>query len=99
MPLKITHRKEDEVPAPGGSGKGNEDLQALKNEMSRLAGGMVLEIDAGDPKAVRGTKMLITKAANQLGSRWRHWSVGSTVFARPAEAVKRRGRRPKATQS
>ena len=94
MPLKITHRKEDEVPTAGGPGRGNDDLQALKNEMS----GMVLQIDADSEKAVRGTKMLITKAANQLGNRWTHWNVGSTVFAKPAEAVKRRGRRPKASE-
>ena len=97
MPLKITHRKEDEVPTPGGSGKVNQDLQTLKNEMSRLAGGMVLEIETGSEQAVRGTKMLITKAANQMGSRWAHWNVGSTVFARPTETVKRRGRKPKAS--
>ena len=95
MPLKITHRKEDEVPTPSGTAKDNQDLAALKNEMSRLGSGMVLEIETGSEKAVRGTKMLITKAANQLGNPWRHWSVGSTVFARPLETVKRRGRRPK----
>ena len=95
MPLKITHRKEGEVPTPSGSGKVNPDLVNLKNEMSRLASGMVLEIEAGSEKAVRGTKMLITKASNQLGARWKHWNVGTTVFARPAEAIKRRGRRPK----
>jgi hypothetical protein len=95
MPLKITHRKQDDVPTPSGSGRVNQDLVTLKNEMSKLASGMVLEIDTGSEKAVRGTKMLITKASNQLGSRWKHWSVGSTVFARPMEAVRRRGRRPK----
>src|SRR5688572_30249826 len=96
MPLKIAHRKEDEVPTPGGSGKVNPDLVVLKNEMSRLASGMVLEIETGSEQAVRGTKMLITKASNQLGNRWKHWNVGSTVFARPMDAVKRRGRKPKA---
>ena len=97
MPLKITQRKEDEVPTPGGSGRTNEDLLALKNEMSRLSSGMVLEIETGGEQSVRGTKMLITKAASQLGNRWTHWSAGSTVFAKPAEAVKRRARRPKAS--
>ncbi len=93
MPLNITHRKEDEVPSPGSSGKVNQDLMALKAEMSKLASGMVLEIEAGSEKAVRGTKMLVTKASNQLGTRWRHWSVGTKVFARPMEAVRRRGRK------
>jgi len=95
MPLKFTQRKPEEVPTPSASGKVNQDLLNLKNEMSKLASGMVLEIETGSEKAVRGTKMLITKAGNQLGTRWRHWRVGSTVFARPLEAVRRRGRRPK----
>jgi hypothetical protein len=97
MPLKFSHRKPDEVPTPSSSGKVNEDLLNLKNEMTRLASGMVLEIETGSEKAVRGTKMLVTKAANQLGAQWKHWSVGSTVFARPMDAVRRRGRRPKAS--
>ena len=90
MPLKFNHRKADEVPTPSASGKINEDLIALKNEMAKLAAGMVLEIETGNEKAVRGTKMLVTKAANQLGTKWRHWNVGTTVFAKPAEAVRRR---------
>ncbi len=96
MPLNISHKKENEVPTAGSSGKVNEDLMALKNEMSKLASGMVLEIEAGTEKAVRSTKMLVTKAANQLGAQWRHWNVGTKVFAKPREAAKRRGRRPKA---
>ena len=95
MPLRITHRKEDEVPTPSSSGKINEDLVAIKSEMARLASGMVLEIEAGSEKAVRGTKLLVTKASNQLGSQWRHWNVGTKVFAKPAEAIRRRGRRKK----
>jgi TusA-related sulfurtransferase len=95
MPLRITHRREEEVPTPSSSGKINEDLMAIKNEMVKLASGMVLEIEAGSEKAVRGTKLLITKASNQLGSQWRHWNVGTKVFAKPAEAVRRRGRRKK----
>ncbi|MPZ49526.1 MAG: hypothetical protein GEU75_09555 [Dehalococcoidia bacterium] len=95
MPLKFTQRKAEDVPTPSASGKVNQDLVNLKNEMSKLAAGMVLEIETGSEKAVRGTKMLVTKAANQMGSRWKHWNVGSTVFARPMEAVRRRGRKPK----
>ena len=95
MPLRITTRKEEDVPTPSSSGKINEDLVAIKNEMAKLAQGMVLEIEAGSEKAVRGTKLLVTKASNQLGSQWRHWNVGTKVFAKPAEAIRRRGRRKK----
>jgi hypothetical protein len=97
MPLKITHRKDNEVPTPGGSGMVNPDLLTLKNEMSKLATGMVLEIETGSEQAVRSTKMLVTKAANQIGAPWKHWNVGSTVFAMPKAAVRRRGRRPKSS--
>ena len=95
MPLKISHRKAGEVPTPTSSNKVNEDLATIKNEMVKLATGMVLEIEAGSEKAVRGTKIMITKAANQLGARWRHWHVGTKVFARPLETIRRRGRRKK----
>jgi spore cortex formation protein SpoVR/YcgB (stage V sporulation) len=98
LPLKITHRNEDEVPTPSSSGKVNEDLMAIKNEMQKLASGMVLEIEAGTDKAVRGTKMLVTKASQQLGARWRHWSVGSKVFAKPAGEIKKRMGRPRKTR-
>jgi hypothetical protein len=37
MPLKITHKNEDEVPTPTSAGKVNEDLAALKAEMQKLA--------------------------------------------------------------
>ena len=97
MPIKITHRKADEVPMPSASGKVNEDFLILKNEMAKLADGMVLEIETDSEKAVRGTKMLVTRVANQLGTPWRHWHVGTTVFARPKEATRRRvvhNRRP-----
>ena len=96
MPLRITHRKQEEVPTPSSSGKINEDIEAIKAEMAKLASGMVLEIEAGSEKAIRGTKLLVTKAGNQLGTKWRHWNVGTKVFAKPLEAVRRRGRRPKA---
>lgn len=90
--LKITQRREDEVPGGGAAGKANENLLALKNEMSKLGAGMVLEIETENERAVRGTKMLVTRAANQLGTSWKHWSVGSKVFARPSETTRRRGR-------
>jgi hypothetical protein len=92
VPLRISHRRQEDVPVPNAAGKVNEDLLAIKNEMGKLPSGMVLEIEAGSEKAIRGTKMLITKAANQLGSQWRHWHVGTKVFAKPVEGVRRRGR-------
>jgi TusA-related sulfurtransferase len=95
MPLKITQRKAGDVPSASSSGKVNEDLVPLKIEMTKLATGMVLEIETGSEKAVRGTKMLVTKAAKELGTQWQHWNVGTTVFAKPREAVRRRGRPPK----
>ena len=95
MPLKFSHRKPDEVPSPNASGKINEELIAIKNEMAKLASGMVLEIETEGERAVRSTKTLVTRAAGQLGTRWRHWNVGSKVFARPVEEVRRRVGRPK----
>ena len=96
MPLKFTHRKQEKVPTPTSAGKVNEDRTALRGEMQKLASRMVLEIEAGSEKAVRGTKMLITRCANQLGSEWQHWSVGTKVFAKPRGMIARRGR-PKKT--
>jgi len=96
MPLKITHKPEEDVPTPGRTGKVNEDLVALKAEMLKLGQGMVLEIETGSEKAIRGTKALITRASKQLGTRWRHWHMGTKVFAKPTGQVRgRRGRRRK----
>jgi spore cortex formation protein SpoVR/YcgB (stage V sporulation) len=99
MALKITHVKEAEVPTPTAAGRVNQDLAALKSEMTRLSGGMVLEIEPENEKGIRGTKMLVTKAAAQLGAKWQHWSVGTKVFAKPMEAAKLRGRRQKAERA
>jgi len=95
MPLRITQRSESEVPMPTAMGKVNEDVEAIKVEMRRLGSGMVLEIEVGDAKGVRGTKLAISKAAKQIGSSWKHWNAGNRVFAKPAEPVRRRGRRSK----
>lgn len=92
MPLQITPRKAEDVPSATGAGKVNPDLAPLKDEMKNLASGMVLEIETGSAEAVRGTKMLISKAAKELGTQWQHWHAGTKVFAKPAEASKRRGR-------
>jgi hypothetical protein len=93
MPLKITHRKEEEVPRPTAAGRINENIEAIKAEMLKLGQGMVLEIETGSERAIRGTKALITRASRELGAKWRHWSQGTKVFARPAESVPRRRRR------
>ena len=94
MPIEIKQRPENEAPKPNR--KPNEDLIAVKNAMIRLGKGMVLEIEAGSEKAVRGTKALVTRSAKELGSRWQHWHVGTKVFAKPIEENRpRRGRRRK----
>ncbi len=94
MPLRIRHLKEEEAPKPTSTGKVNEDLHGLKTEMTKLASGAVLEIEAGSEKAVRGVKALVTRAGRELGSQWRHWHAGTKVFAKPVGVVKRRvGRR------
>ena len=96
MPLKISQRNENDVPTPSTAGKINEDVEHLKTAMRNLAPGMVLEIEVDSGKAVRGTKLSVSKAAKQIGSPWTHWHVGTMVFARPTESVKRRTRRSKA---
>jgi hypothetical protein len=93
MPLKITQRKEAEVPRPTAAGRINESLEAIKAEMLKIGQGMVLEIETGSERAVRGTKALITRASKDIGAKWRHWSQGTKVFARPAEGAARRRRR------
>jgi len=93
VPLKFTQKRIDEVPTPSASGRVNQDLVSIKNEMSKLAGDMVLEIETGSEKAVRSNKVMITKAGKELDARWRHWHVGSKVFARPIDGLKSRARR------
>ena len=95
MALKISHRAETEVPRAGGAGTVNPDLMVVQTEMAKLTPGMVLVIEVENPREVRGTKLLISKASKQLGTEWKHWHSGTVVYAKPAEAVKRRGRRKK----
>ena len=92
MSLKFAQRSPQEVPSPGSTGKVNLELLAIKNEMAKLGSGMVLEIETDSISTVRGTKMLITKAARELGTPWRHWHAGSSVYAQPVDATKKRGR-------
>src|SRR5947209_4226598 len=92
MPLQIRHVKETEAPKPNARAGINEDVQQLKSEMMRLASGAVLEIEAGSEKGVRGVKTMVTRAGKELGNRWRHWHVGTKVFAKPQGEKRRRGR-------
>ncbi len=94
MPLKFTHREEADVPSPNAQGVVNENLLTVKTEMGKLAAGMVLEIEAGSAAAVRSTKMLVSRAAKQMGSEWQHWHNGTTVYAKPRASTKRRRGRP-----
>jgi hypothetical protein len=48
MSLTITHRKEEDIATPSAMGRVNEDLDALRHEMRKLASGMVLEIENGE---------------------------------------------------
>ena len=93
MALKINVRKESEVPRPTSSGRVNEELEALKAKMRDLGSGMVLEVEADRATSVRATKALITRAARDLGTAWRHWHAGNKVFAQPKAARRRRRRR------
>jgi len=88
MPLRIKHVNEAEAPRPSSTGKANKDLFAVKSEMLKLGKGMVLEIETGSEKAVRGAKTLVTRASKELGTRWQHWHVGTKVFAKPVQTPK-----------
>jgi hypothetical protein len=85
MALKIRHRSEQEVQAPRTIGKANQDLDSIRAGMATLPPGMVLAIEMDERRSVRGTKMLVTRAAKELGVEWRHWHVDNTVYARPVE--------------
>ncbi len=93
MALKINVRKESEVPQPASAGRVNEDLEALKAKMGTLPEGMVLEVEVDKGRSVRSAKVLITRAAKEAGSNWKHWHLGNKVFAQPAARRRRRKRR------
>ncbi|HEY8767734.1 MAG TPA: hypothetical protein VIP09_10830 [Dehalococcoidia bacterium] len=88
MPLRIKHIRQEEAPKPSSTGKANKDLFAVKSEMLKLGKGMVLEIETGSERAVRGAKTLVTRASKELGARWQHWHVGTKVFAKPVQTPK-----------
>lgn len=98
MPLRITHRKAEDVPI-GGAAAGSAEFNQIKAELMKLQPGMVLEVDAGSQKALRGTKAMLTRAGHQIGRPVQHWAQGTIVYARAAEPVRRRGRPPKAVAS
>jgi hypothetical protein len=92
--LKITHRKAEEVPTPSGtSGRVNQVLAEIMQELTKLAPGMVMVIETGDETTIRATKALITRAGNELGMPVRHWHAGTEVYAKPVEAAPSRKQR------
>ena len=93
MPLQFSHKKAHEVPEPGPASRVTEAFSAIMKEMARVAPGMVLEIETGDERAIRATRMLVTRAGSQSGTPWRQWHVGTKVYAQPMEATKRRRER------
>ncbi len=98
MALKITHRKAEDVPPPQrGRGQMNKALDQIMRELTKLAPGMVLVIQTEDQRDIRTTKLLITRAANQLGIPVRHWHSGNEVFAGPV--TKARSRRPRSERA
>lgn len=95
MALKIAHRTAEEVPV-GGSNTESAEFTQIKAELAKLQAGMVLEIETGSAKAIRGTKSMLTRAGKQAGRPVVHWHQGTTVYAKSSEPAKRRGRPPKA---
>ncbi len=93
VPLQFSHKKAHEVPQPGPASRVTEAFAAIMREMARVAPDMVLEIETGDARTIRVTKMLVTRAGSELGTPWRQWHVGTKVYARPMEATERRRER------
>lgn len=82
--MKITHRKEEEVPEPAPkTGRVSRAVREIMQELTRVAPGMVMVIETGDERAIRVTKALITRAGNELGMPVRHWHAGTEVYAKP----------------
>ena len=93
MPLKIAHRKAEDVPAATAE-TGSPEFQELKVELAKLQPGMVLEVETGSGRAIRGTKAMLTRAGKQAGLSVVHWHQGTKVYAK-AQVARRRGRPPK----
>ena len=93
MALKMTVRKQSDVPGPVSDGKINPDVEALKARMAKIGAGMVLEVEVPKGSSVRSTKALITRAATQLGgAKWKHWDSGMKVYAQPVRRRRRKNR-------
>jgi hypothetical protein len=90
VPLQFSHKKAHEVPQPPRASRVTEAFSAIMNEMARVAPGMVLEIETGDERRIRATRMLVTRAGSESTTPWRQWHVGTKVYAQPMEATKRR---------
>jgi hypothetical protein len=99
MALRFSHKKADEVPQPPKRGKISEALAAVMRELERVAPDMVLEIETGDEKAIRATKLMITRAGAELGTPVRHWHQGTKVYARPADVITERGRKQRSERA
>ncbi|MEX1253343.1 MAG: hypothetical protein WEE64_03285 [Dehalococcoidia bacterium] len=92
MPMKITARKESEVPQPAADGKVNEELEALRAAMAKLPPASVLEVEVPRGRTAQGVKAQITRAGKQIGSTWMHWDAGNKVYAKVVR--RKRGRPP-----
>jgi hypothetical protein len=90
VPLQFSHKKAHEVPQPARASRVSEAFSAIMKEMARVAPDMVLEIETGDERELRATRMLVTRAGCESTTPWRQWHVGTKVYAQPMEATKRR---------
>jgi hypothetical protein len=93
VPLQFSQKKAHEVPQPRRGNRVSEGFTAIMNEMARVAPDMVLEIETGDERAIRATRMQVTRAGAQSATPWQLWHVGTKVYAQPMEAAKRRRER------
>ncbi len=73
MALQFSHKKAGEVPQPRQRGKVSDAVAAVMRELERVSHDMVLEIETGDEKAIRATKLMISRAGEELGTPVRHW--------------------------
>ena len=99
MALQFTLKKADEVPQPRRRSKVSETVAALMRELERVAPDMVLEIETGDKKNIRATKLMISRAGEELSTPVRHWHQGTIVYARPVDLITERGRKQRSERA
>ena len=99
MALQFSHKKAGEVPQPRQRGKVSDAVAAVMRELERVAQDMVLEIETGDEKAIRATKLMISRAGEELGTPVRHWHKGTKVYARPVDPITERGRKQRSERA